>query len=139
MYHPTQLQLTPDQVAHLLTLALSLNPQPGPGGAGMTGQASTRLTFEPVLREIFRGTWYGCTVVGLWPSQQIPLHADAKILGVRYHLPLQSNADCWSFSDEWRRLEVGRVYRLDPTIPHGAVNWGDTLRLHLMIDVEDTP
>lgn len=137
MYQQTALQFNPDQVAHLLTLALSLNPQPGPGGSGMTPQSESRLLFESVLQPIFRGTWYACTVVGLWPSQQIPAHADAPILGVRYHLPLQVNDCCWVFHDGvWQQLWEGGCYRMDPTKVHGAVNWGETLRLQLMIDVE---
>ena len=142
MYQPTPLQFHSDQVAHLLGLALSLNLQPGPGGAGMTPQSETRLLFEPVLKPYFSGTWYACTVVGLWPSQQIPLHADAKILGVRYHLPLQTNLRCLSFTEAedgviyCHKLYEGQVYTLDPTLPHGAVNWGSEVRLHLMIDVE---
>lgn len=77
-------------------------------------------------------------LVGLLPSQQIPLHADPSIApAVRYHLVLRMNPDCWSLSgDVWQRLVEGRLYQMDPTVPHGAVNWGDTIRLHLMIDVE---
>ena len=53
----------------------------------------------------------------------------------RYHIPLQINPGCWVFSDcVWQQLELGVVYEMDPTKPHGAVNWGDTVRLHLLID-----
>jgi len=76
-------------------------------------------------------------LVGLLPSQQIAAHADQPIPGVRYHVPLQVNDGCWSFSvGQWIQLRVGKIYRMDPAEPHGAVNWGETVRLHLMIDVE---
>ena len=76
-------------------------------------------------------------LVGLLPSQQIVAHTDPPIAGVRYHLPLQTNPGCWSFSaGVWQQLEVGKVYQVDPSEVHGAVNWGTEVRLHLMIDVD---
>lgn len=76
-----------------------------------------------------------CEVVGLWPSQQIVSHQDAPITGKRYHLPLQTNPGCWSFHDgDWQQLHEGRIYQMDPTKSHGAVNWGSEIRLHLIID-----
>jgi len=78
-------------------------------------------------------------LVGLAPSQQIALHADASIApAVRYHVVLRSNDACWSYSvgTKWTKLSEGMIYRMDPAEPHGAVNWGETVRLHLMIDVE---
>jgi hypothetical protein len=82
---------------------------------------------------------YACQLVGLWPSQQIVSHQDEAIAGVRHHLPLQTNPGCWSFhAGTWQQLEVGRIYQMDPTKPHGAVNWGSEIRLHLIIDTTDT-
>lgn len=76
-------------------------------------------------------------LVGLLPSQQIVAHQDQPIVGLRYHLVLQTNPGCWSFSGGvWQQLELGHFYRMDPAEEHGAVNWGSELRLHLMIDVE---
>lgn len=77
-------------------------------------------------------------IVGLLPSQQIVRHQDQSIAPlVRYHLPLQTNDGCWSFAGgAWTQLQLGGIYRLDPTEPHGAVNWGADLRVHLMIDCE---
>jgi len=47
------------------------------------------------------------------------------------------NDGCWSFHDGvWQQLDVGLAYEMDPTIVHGAVNWGASTRLHLMIDTE---
>jgi hypothetical protein len=137
MYWPTTQRFNPDQVAELRRLALSLNPQPGPGGSGMTDDVLTAGRFEAVLKPFFPSSWWVCRVVSLWPSQQIPAHVDATIRGERHHIPLQTNDGCWSFSNGiWSQLEEGQDYTMDPTQPHGAVNWGSELRLHLMLDVE---
>lgn len=145
MYQRTKLRFNSDQVAELRRLALSLNPQPGPGGAGMTDPDETLAVFWACLHPRYlAGTWTNARVVGLWPSQQIPLHADAPIHGVRHHIPLQTNPRCLSFTEaedgviSCHKLYEGQDYVLDPTVPHGAVNWGDAVRLHLMIDVEPT-
>lgn len=56
---------------------------------------------------------------------------------VRYHVVLQSNPRCWVHHDgEFQLLEVGGVYTMDPTKYHAAVNWGETDRIHLVVDVE---
>jgi len=76
------------------------------------------------------------SVVTLLPMQQIPAHTDPPIHGKRFHLPLLVNDGCWSFSDGcWQHLLPGRVYQVDPSLVHGAVNWGPTPRLHLLVDV----
>jgi Aspartyl/Asparaginyl beta-hydroxylase len=119
--------------------ALALNLQPGPGGSAMTEIEPTRRAFEERLRQhvILNRHWLSCRLVGIWPSQQIPLHRDAPIQGTRLHIPVQTNQNCWCFSgNDWQQLTHGVIYQMDPTQPHGAVNWGDTIRLHLMIDVE---
>lgn len=74
--------------------------------------------------------------MALYPSSQIVAHCDPPIQGMRYHIPLVVNDGCWSFSGgTWQHLEVGKVYQMDPTEIHGAVNWGTEVRLHLMVDV----
>lgn len=137
MYQPTNHRFSPDLLAGLLGCAARCNVQPGPGGSGMTDITETRRIFwdHAGLARLFPGEWYTCRVVSLQPSSQIVAHRDAPIIGQRYHIPLQVNAGCWVFSGGvWQQLEAGRVYQMDPTEEHGAVNWGDTMRLHLMID-----
>jgi len=109
----------------------------GPGGSFSTEPSATAALFRPVLGgNILSGQWIQARIFGLCPSQQIVAHCDAPIEGRRFHLPLASNPGCWSFHDDvWQRLEVGTVYEMDPTIRHGAVNWGDTLRLNLVVDI----
>lgn len=77
--------------------------------------------------------------VTLGASQQIVAHRDAPYTEQpfdRYHVPVQNNPQCWSFADgRWQRLTLGGIYWMDPTAEHGAVNWGATPRVHLLIDV----
>ena len=94
----------------------------------------------PDLQTILPGPYGWFRLVGLQPSQQIVAHQDPPIQAERYHLPLQSNPGCWTFhGGGWQRLEIGSLYRMNPVEEHGAVNWGEILRVHLLIDVLDSP
>ena len=105
-----------------------------------TGTATFMVPFPyiptPFRQRLLRG--FGVQLVGIRPGGQIVGHTDVLDPTVRrYHLPLQVNDGCWSFSaGQWDQLKLAGIYAVDPTQPHGAVNWGDTIRLHLMIDVE---
>lgn len=89
---------------------------------------SVRVLFPEEITQV--------TIVGLLPSAQIVGHKDAPIVGRRIHIPLQTNPGCWSFSGRtWQRLQLESGYWMDPTEVHGAVNWGETVRLHLVVDV----
>lgn len=130
MYQPTNYHVPAQEICHLLTEALARIPEQCNGSF---------IVYFPFVPDCLADVPIIGTVrlIGLLPSQQIVLHADAPIPGVRHHVPLQINEGCWCFSGGvWRQLELGRVYTMDPSQPHGAVNWGTTLRLHLMIDVE---
>jgi hypothetical protein len=129
MYQPTEQALPLHEIMHLLGEACGRIPQQVNGSF---------IVFYPFVPDRLADVHVLATkLVGLLPSQQIAAHADAPIQGVRYHIPLQVNDGCWSFHDGvWQQLKLGVVYQMDPTKPHGAVNWGETIRLHLMIDVE---
>lgn len=134
-----------DRLAFLaLTAALDLRP--GPGGSRLSDYAETDRVYREPLRRWAERTvapdpltlslYDQITVAALYPSSQIVLHTDAPIRGRRLHLPLQTNDGCWSVSDGvWQQLQVGFGYWLDPTRPHGAVNWGTEVRLHLVVDL----
>ena len=103
----------------------------------MSAPDRTAATFRPVLQHIFPGRWNYASVVALYPSSHLVAHRDPSIQGTRYHLPLAINPGCWAFHhDTWQQLQEGRVYSMDPTLLHGAVNWGTSRRLHLVIDME---
>jgi hypothetical protein len=110
-------------------------PPAGCPGSFFAPYDTLYLILGPSFRAHFP-TLTQVTVVGLLPSAQIVAHKDAPIPGRRIHIPLRTNHGCWSFSGHhWRRLQVGAGYWMDPTESHGAVNWGETLRLHLVVDV----
>lgn len=142
MYEQLELVLLHNAVEALLDkVKRFLDLTPGPGGSGMTDPLATAEACGGLARE------YGLLdgkrllmmrVVSLCPSQQIVAHTDPPIAGIRHHAPLVVNNGCWSFhGGVWQQLEVGRVYRMAPTVMHGAVNWGHTTRLHLMVDTEE--
>lgn len=140
--HPTAPLATADIVAELLQIALTaFDITPGPGGSRMADYAEAMAAYRqhPWLQQALPSLWWLVTVIVLEPSAQIVAHTDPPIRGVRYHLPLEQNDGCWSFhAGRWQQLQTGRLYRMDPTQSHGAVNWGATVRRHLIIDCEET-
>lgn len=135
MYHPQPLDLTPEQYASLLALSARTDLSPGPGGSRINAPEPDEANAQWIQER-----WAGCyrlAFIVLYPSSQIVAHTDPPIKGIRHHVPLQLNPGCWVFHDgTWQQLAVGQDYTMDPTQVHGAVNWGPTLRLHLIVDVE---
>lgn len=110
--------VAPEVIAAYTATAWAADVAPGPGGSRITPLGD------------------GWAVVALYPSSQLVGHTDPPVPGTRYHVPIQSNPGCWVFSGgEWRQLIVGHIYAMDPTVVHGAVNWGSEVRLHLLVDV----
>lgn len=137
MYQTHPLRLSPEQVERVARLAETLDLRPGPGGSTASADAVTTPWFQAVLSEAFPAPWVRSMVMALWPSSQLVAHRDPPITGTRHHLPLRVNPGCWVFhAGTWQQLTAGQVYQMDPTDLHGAVNWGDTVRLHLVIDRE---
>ena len=141
MYVDVGEPLTDWQVAQLALLVNRLDLAPGPGGSRIT----SAWALEPELSQVLGKqriprwtTWKATQAVVLYPSSQLVAHVDPPISGRRFHIPLVVNDGCWAFSDgHWQQLVVGQVYQMDPTVVHGAVNWGTERRLHLMVDTED--
>lgn len=129
MYVAQTYWLTPERLASALAYVQTLDLTPGPGGS--------RIVPAPGCDDILGGV---AKVVALSPSCQLVQHCDPPIRGTRHHIPLRLNPDCWVFHDGvWQQLEVGRAYLMDQERPHGAVNWGATVRWHLMIDDGEIP
>jgi len=126
-----------DASAHLPELIALARTVPMRGAASYISHPNeTPLALKTLAGVILQHPPSRTSVVTLLPMQQIPAHADPPIAGTRFHLPLLVNDGCWSFSDGgWQQLLPGRVYQLDPSLVHGAVNWGSTPRLHLLVDV----
>jgi hypothetical protein len=137
MYVDQRFSLTDATLAAVLKAVEILDIKPGPGGSRFSDWDLTMRAFESIkfwdTPKVHRGA-----VVALYPSSQIVAHADAySAKQRRYHIPLQINSGCWVFHDgDWQQLQLGKVYQMDPTKVHGAVNWGATLRLHLLLDTE---
>ena len=131
--------LLPPAVDDLLAQVRKIVIPSGTAGSWMCADKDARAGLEATLRDHWPevGPILYMTVVYLYPGAQIQSHCDAPIQGIRYHIPLQQNDGCWSFSEGvWQQLQIGRIYTLDPSKPHGAVNWGPTLRVNLLIDVQ---
>jgi aspartyl/asparaginyl beta-hydroxylase (cupin superfamily) len=77
-------------------------------------------------------------LVVLRPGGNIGMHVDVpEAEGLtRYHLVLSTNDRCWSYHDgDWQQLESGGIYTVDPTRLHASINWGESMRVHLVADV----
>jgi hypothetical protein len=136
MYVEDKRHLPLETVKQWLELAKPFwDPPPGCPGSYFAPYGEAKRIFAPALGDHFHAVQQ-ITLVGLLPSAQIVGHKDAEIPGRRIHIPLQTNPGCWSFSGTiWQRLQVKSGYWMDPTVVHGAVNWGETVRLHLVVDV----
>ena len=123
-------QLTEASLDELRAPLAALDLKPGPGGSFATEPTRTSALYAkffdfPIVARVF----------GLLPSAQIVGHCDPPVAGTRYHCPLKTNDGCWVFhGEDWKQLVAGYWYAMDPTVFHGAVNWGATTRLHLVVD-----
>lgn len=86
------------------------------------------------------GPWVFSMVIKLEQGDNIPPHCDKPLpVGVtRYHLVLQSNDMSYCMHDgDWQQLAAGGLYIMNPRLLHAAINWGNTPRIHLVVDTED--
>ena len=128
-------------VKYLAEVASRLEMQASATGYEATSDQTELLrdSFYPFVGHLFPGPWKFAMVVLVKTHGHLPVHRDGAMpTGVtRYHLVLQTNPRCWYFHDgAWEQLEVGGIYELDPTLEHGAINWGAEPRIHLVIDTE---
>ena len=130
--------ISPERCRDLAARAESLDLRPGPEGYRATPFEATRALFQAALADVFRPTWTYAIVVALAPGASLSPHVDGPIQGLRHHTVLQTTPETWVFHGEaWQRLALGGIYTMDPTVLHGAVNWGTIPRLHLVVDVLD--
>ena len=103
-----------------------------------TQEAGLMAALLPLLGDVLPGRWTGVMVTTVLPGGFLPLHRDGAKPGTRFHLVIETNAASWCLhGGEWQHLEAGGIYTIEPTIAHGAVNWGDTPRTHLIFDVSE--
>lgn len=107
--------------------------------------AESEMEFT-VINEPFRGTLFedvlralpvrfGRTRLMCVPPQRCyPVHSDETI---RYHLAISTHPYAYIAYPSLNRLynipEDGHVYRMDPRVPHTAINCGPIRRFHLVI------
>lgn len=77
------------------------------------------------------------------PHSEIPWHRDFLVCQERlerWHLPLQTNADCFYFSEhdvKGIHFPLGKWSGpVEYWNLHRTVNWGDTERWHLIVDLK---
>lgn len=74
------------------------------------------------------------------------MHTDTRYLqrySRRYNVAVSTNNNCWLYHNSYDlntngtrdHIEEGEVWELNNKIPHTAVNYGDTWRTHIIIDV----
>ena len=135
MYERLAPSLTEGQLDALRALLPRVDLAPGPGGSRITPLATLTDDVLAIVGRAWGEIDHAAAII-LYPSAQLVAHVDPPIPGPRLHLPLDVNDQCWSFSDgHWQQLAPGGIYRMNPTVLHGAVNWGATPRIHLMLDL----
>lgn len=97
-------------------------------------------------------TWKQAMLLKIPPGCSLIVHNDACFEDTafdRYHIPITTNDLCACYMhipgtspEEFtsHHCEVGKVYKMDPTILHYSENLGETDRIHLCVDlVAGTP
>jgi hypothetical protein len=78
------------------------------------------------------------TLINLGAGKQVYLHKDNYPLNKihRCHVPLTTNDKCiFTVMGEDFLLKPGFAYELNNMLPHKAVNFGETSRVHLLVDI----
>lgn len=74
------------------------------------------------------------------PGGQVHRHTDTARPYKTFHVPIQTNSDCWNATynpDTHNHLEVGKVYEINRQIEHASFNMGTTDRIHLLIEATE--
>jgi hypothetical protein len=143
MYRAIPTELSAGAVTALLALSRRVDLSPGPGGSRITPSGAVDDACRAVIADEgsqaqqLAHAWGRSAFVALYPSAQLVAHTDPPVPHERYHIPLDVNPGCWVLHDgTWQQLRGGGIYGMDPTQEHGAVNWGATVRLHLIVDTK---
>lgn len=94
--------------------------------------------YKADLASVLPGDWVASMLVLIRPGGNIRMHQDVPEREglTRYHVVLSTNDRCWNYHDgDWQQLELGGIYTVDPTREHASINWGETMRVHLVVDV----
>jgi len=108
----------------------------------MSGDSVVRDLFEPALVKLFpvfgeQGPWIYADLATIFSKGVLHLHKDGYRNWERRHVVLQTNDEAWNYHDgTWVHMPLGTVWKIDPRLPHGSLNWGKDPRIHLIFDVE---
>lgn len=103
-----------------------------------TEPIQTEAIYKPLLKDTFPGQWQKCFLSIVWPNGSIMAHADIERKDrIRRHLVIKTNPDCWCMHDgNCQQLEAGGIYEMDEKLTHAAMNWGNDIRMHFVIDIK---
>jgi hypothetical protein len=72
------------------------------------------------------------------PGLDVLKHVDGP--RKKLHIPFETNPDVvFAFGDDLERsyhMELGKIYMINPLVPHGTSNGGNTDRIHLLTRVD---
>lgn len=136
MYERLDQTFTAEECHRLVKLSRTIPIDHSAGAYDTTPPDRTIAVYQPVLGDVFPGTWTNAMLVILLPGMMIPKHTDGQPEHWRRHVVLQTNDSVWVYHDgQFQQLDRGGVYQMDPMKPHGALNWGGDPRIHLFVDV----
>jgi aspartyl/asparaginyl beta-hydroxylase len=115
-----------------------------PTGYGTTTDhlVAVRDAFRSDLVDELPGEWTYTMLVMVKPDGFIRYHNDipSRPNVLRHHLVLQTNAECWNLHGrEWQQLDLGGIYTMNETVKHASINFGDSARIHLVVDINGGP
>lgn len=90
------------------------------------------------IQDLSGGVAQAVMVNKLEPKTHVPVHVDEATGWRRFHLPLQTNEFAWWWDETNGEvfMEPGFWYGpVDVTKPHKVGNYGNTDRIHLVVDV----
>lgn len=94
---------------------------------------------EEVIRVVNGHTWGKAMIVELAPGGAVAWHVDEGAYAEahdRYHLPLVTNPFAYLYSGgEQIHASPGVLVKFDTRVLHSAANFGQSPRIHLIVDV----
>ena len=74
---------------------------------------------------------YSYRIVCHKPGMKLAMHQDIND-AIRMHIPLYTNElSTWTIESQEYHMQVGQIYLVNSTLPHGVYNKGTTDRIHI--------
>lgn len=81
--------------------------------------------------------WQSAFFLKLPPGGKVHRHVDVLHPWKTYHVVVETNEGCVSYTDVPQHLEAGGIYSIDRTVEHWSENNGQSDRIHLLAEVYD--